>query len=1298
MFVAPLLGAAAGGALFGQIGMGVGWMVGSWLYSQTNKQKNQVFDPGAQEMPRFNQALRGTTMPILFGTNRVSSQIVWQNNFQSIRSENRQAGGGKGGGSGMGGKGQQAGSQITYEYKWDLVYHLGMSHVKVGLFRAWVGANKISDETILRIGDGGSGGGFGAIPNPNDGDQTASLNFVESFFANANDPPDEYWPHIQTTIGKSIVWPHTTWIGFKQLDLGTQAVVPQITWEVGPGDIETTYNNAFVFSKPNRYNSSNSMTLLGGGMNEFLHCVYVADSTVEDEQLAIEIISSTDPSKITQYTVSQLREMAGVKNYIAPFTTNISFRGSSIICNGKYIIVGLQYLFASGALGVAFCMFKFGADPSTKLPTLSFLSSASYNKGTTNLPYTYGFKAFVGSDGGPDSKIYVVGRKGLSAATTAISCIGTVGQLGGVTTPSSFPSDFDYFLDSSDAGGYSTEWSHEAGFMVSKVSFTGPVPVWTDAIYYYIPKVVMNNMSGSPGILKPKVLTDQYASYPNGFMLKISLSGDTYSGHSVANAEFVSGENDPTLAIPFSDSGKRFDGTSDIYIDYWAFNVTMTTATGAVIIPFLKYDHQSAGAGGTADTQYFANMKIFVYNPLAGNFVQYGNIGGVIHTLGNIHSGSAEAIGIKRLSAAMLMYWDQNTNKIYFPGYINPVAASALRYTPFCTQFGSFSINGGDDITPPEIIREILCNPQYGIGLSYTDLDTASYQLAVQYCTNQEIKVSTQYRREEGWLDIIRQLLSLYGGYMTYKPHNGKIYFGILEFSSTPVRVIDNDRLLINQKGEEPIKITKGALQDTFNKIRVNYIDRALDYQQNQVEEADEVDQDISGIRMREFPPQFVMSEKTARTIAIRGLINNLYARDQYEFNLGWKDADLEPGDTITLVDSFGNLNTQVRIVEWRETKRGQFSVRAVQELGYAQSAIVNSAFNVTSASVVNNLSGAARIPLYSTAYELPLEFSSDSQPRLYFGYVPDGRVAGAHLYVSADGTTYGKALTVDPYPLAGVLLTDLPDSDEVVNDVQVYLFPASSDPASRYPAFNETMPEVTEATRQVGGGAMWVGSEMLAYENVTLVAQNQYKLGKVYRAWGGTFRHGHNSGDYWVKQGGGIFSQTYTEDQIGRTIYYKIVPFNNLGYAANISSINGQSYTVKGVAFAPRPATQPSFVWSGYDYRGTTYVKVNSTIDLTFMWRDSAQKSGFGQGGFGRFGYGNYIDDVSSSNWLVEMIGSGQTVAHSVVVSTPAFTYPRATNVANNGAWTGRVAIRVTHKNGYASARAVTTSMTIFN
>jgi len=532
-------------------------------------------------------------------------------------------------------------------------------------------------------------------------------------------------------------------------------------------------------------------------------------------------------------------------------------------------------------------------------------------------------------------------------------------------------------------------------------------------------------------------------------------------------------------------------------------------------------------------------------------------------------------------------------------------------------------------------------------------------------------------------------LLSVYGGFLTIS--QGKVFFKRLEFESSTVRTLDNHHL-INEPGNSPIRITKGALQDGFNKVRVNYIDRALDYKQNQVEEADEVDQDINGIRMREFPPKFVMSEQTARTMALRALWSNLYSRDTYEFTIGWKDSDLEPGDVITLVDSYHpNLASGVtaRIVHWREVDRGLFDIVAKQEHEYIMS---SSGFVLDATSQSNNdIIGKIPQPRYFSMYELPSEFQiNNDQGALYVGWVPDEFAAGAILYVSADGVTFAPSIKATPYPFGGTLLTDLPSAGQLSEGVEFLLFPKSDwTTANQSYYFNTTLNEAAQATRAVGGSLIWIGSEMIAYETINLVGQNRYRMNKVYRGWGGTPIQAHNSGDFWHKHGGGIFSQAFNEDKIGQTIYYKVAPFNLAGLEFDVASITAKTYTILGGHYLPQNPPTPRFIQDSVDHRGIHEIWVGSASDIHLDWRDSARKSGFGAGGFGigAGGYGRFTTDPQSHNWRVEVYGSGNFLVRSLEVTTATYNYTNSNNFDDNGAWRGNVAFKITTTNDFGDS-----------
>jgi hypothetical protein len=308
--------------------------------------------------------------------------------------------------------------------------------------------------------------------------------------------------------------------------------------------------------------------------------------------------------------------------------------------------------------------------------------------------------------------------------------------------------------------------------------------------------------------------------------------------------------------------------------------------------------------------------------------------------------------------------------------------------------------------------------------------------------------------------------------------------------------------------------------------------------------------------------------------------------------------------------------------------------------------------------------------------YELPKEFQGANSV-LYTGWAQSEKAMGAKLWISGDNTTFSMASDITPHTISGILGENLPmrPNGWVEQDIEIRLFPdvrsAAFDTAS--PAYIESfaLEDGGETQRALGGTALWVGSEMIAYQNPTIIGSNHYSFEKVYRGWGGTPIAAHNSGDWFWRHGGGVFVQTY----------YKVTPYNFSGFIWPVESVDAQEYTVQGTYH--RPQNQGNLhIWvESQDYTQTTLAGLTDIASANYKaeWPDSSRMEGHGTLGYGFGGYGHFATDVLSHNWRVEVVGSGGTVVHSTVVTTPFFVYSADQNLADNGAFRPNVAFRVT-------------------
>lgn len=1303
------IGAVVGGVVGGiagsfvgmpALGFSIGWAAGGIIGGALDPPKDQITDFGSQAFPQFNTALRGKTIPVLFGTNRVASNIVWQGNYQTIRSEETTSDGGKAGGSGGGGKGPQSRTAV-YTYKMDIVYHLGFSPTPVDLLKIWNNGTVIDSSVTTLIATSNSNY---LGPDPSFDENSTTLAFTSAAFYRGEASPSSGWSPLTSGVGYDVRWPYTSWIGLSELNLGDRPVVPQLSFEVGPQGGGFVPESRVLWSAEEAFHNGALMRGFSGQAEDIYGNVWVFGIDNESSK-----VLDQNGNVLATHTWLDLATQALELMDSFPHGTTPT-QGGNMVCHGALVLNGTRVLFnfQAGGAPYTYCFGVAQVQPDGSL----VVSGACAAWGITGLfPEKAGGNhlGFAFLDAVPDEDSYILAFNYTFVGNLRAQVCISIGQMEGVFKGARIEYSGQSFVDEAS---YSAEFQKSTGKWDSAYSYganTDPFFVLPEGgdLYLY--------MYSGPGIHTPsgQLLTDRDAfNTDRGGLVRWQLSQSNlptiYTSSNLGvfavwpDPKFVNGFVDESAVAygSFSDHGMDFETGTTSAREVWYMPkpaVVDRLENGAYIVIFYALANEDDAY--LNNTNYFTRVKLraYIYNPSNGQFTDYERASGILYGVKDIYGSSFISTNPEMVQISIKR--EGNYLRTYIIGSDHVIRAD----------FGRLILFGGADITPPEIIREILVNAVFGLFPGADIIDTATYNTAASYCESNGIKVSCQYVNEgRGW-DYIEKLLAIYDGYLNVNASEGTIKFGIMDYNAMPVRTIDNDHLLRRDPGRPPVNTTKGAPQDTYNKVRVVYIDRDLEYKQNAVEEDDEVDQDDNGVRLREFPGDFVMPGWLATRMASRALWNNLYARDRHQFYLGWKDSDLEPGDVVTLVDSHTNLHQVIQLTRMVEVERGVFEVAAGQLLQYIpgrQPSQVSSTVwtfldTVTQSSYTNVSSpsvgadwGEVRGLNYARAYELPYEYEADGQSRLYVGWVPDGKAAGATLYASTDGITFASAQQVTPYPICGRILADLPATDGVLTNVPLVLYPFSTSVVSF--DFNGTLNDIDESAMHNGLGLLWVNSEMLAYQNVTLVSQNRYTLGKVYRGWGGTVIGAVSSGDRFWKHGGGIFRQEFTVDRIGGTFYYKVVPFDFRGIEYNVASIEAGSYTIQGTFYRPS-LPQVSQVNS---LRGITRQNVGSAGDITATWPSGARQSGYGVGGYGKNagGYGNFVPDASSLGWRVEIVGSGGVVVRSTFVTTPAFAYTNSNNAADNGAWRGNIAVKVTPRNQYGDAlRSAVTSLELF-
>jgi hypothetical protein len=1247
-------------------------LIGEWLLGPKSGAQNST---QPSEMPSVTQALRGTPLFINFGQVRVSSQIIWTKNWKAVRQKGGGKGAAKGGGSGGGGSAKGASSgAYGYEYSWDLIFHFGMVDVPCAITKAWIGSDRVVGATVAQWN--GSVGTSGQPVNPFqdnffrtifDGVEgtspfangQADMHATEAFYSPGFPTGDANltaWPYFTTQEGVSPAWPSTCWLGFNQLALGSTPAVPQLSVELTPSVADFTVDHHVY---PQSENPAASMNTSARFMKAdgIIYALQELSGTSSHGASIVDIVSGT---VITLSDATGLADVHAIKgsdptNRMDVFPVPYSpYFYNAFLYDDLFnpTMVFVLYKIASGAVskvGSISYVYTGGSNKNlTKAIGVGRIPSgdvalAYFGRSTDHGSYFTTILAPETVDGGGDGSLTVAYDRAIYTLPFGNNFFGNV------TSPTSRPV-----------------------VQVAFVPDTSATATTVKAVIYIDRARVQHELSSGDNTY----IQGQGATYPNGFMLTWDYPG-----------------------------GGAFGITDD-----WRINTFLVDSAGDPIMPFSDIGLDSTGAAGSdyddyfiahSDSGYFMVGRSYSDIPYKAHLMVFTS-GGLFS--GNIiadYSDATEWGGVgspgPTSNQTLLQNWwiDPDNFIIWFAATRQQTATGKeVKYV----KFGNLNFHA--DLTPPEIIKKILTSAVYGFdtaslfGFTITadSIDDTSYLDAVSKCNDEGIKVSVSYTNQDSLLTILNDLLALYGG--TLAEQNGMIFFDVFRATDTPIRTIDNDHLISTDTGVPPVNVTKGAIQDGYNSVQYQYLDRLIDYKRNQVTVADEVDIDLNGYRNKVYPSQFVMTGSLAQLVAERALWSNMYGRDNYEFKLGWKDADLRPGNQITLVDSFHPaLQSGVKVVinKKQEQERGVFTVNATRVFNNhltAQHGYTNIASIDPGIDSILDTPG----PMDFRAYELPQEFQG-ANGFVYFGYNQSSYVMGAQLYISRDlGANYVLTQDVQPFIISGRMAQPLPlrDPGFVETDVEFYVLPRSGFVVSS-PDFitNYTLDDATAVNRQVGLATLIVGSEAIAMQNLTLLSENHYRASKMYRGWGGTPIAAVSSGAFWHQHGTGMFAFPISEDDIGNKLFYKIIGYNFAGHVYDISSVVAKEYDVKGLRWLPRCATPiRTFVTSpqawdpSSEFRGDKLAVVSGGCAVVLSWPDAANNEGFGSGGAGAGGFGHFSNDGTIDAWRIDVSSVNGTKVSSFVASTRSFNYSVAQNSADFGGFAHTVVYQVTPYN----------------
>lgn len=473
------------------------------------------------------------------------------------------------------------------------------------------------------------------------------------------------------------------------------------------------------------------------------------------------------------------------------------------------------------------------------------------------------------------------------------------------------------------------------------------------------------------------------------------------------------------------------------------------------------------------------------------------------------------------------------------------------------------------DADPSQVVTDLLTNVHYGVGFPASKL--GSFSVYQAYCIANGLWISPAYTEQSeasSMLDEIAQgtnsAFVWSSGALNLVPYgdqtitaNGYTYTA----PSAPLYdLTDND--FISDAGEDPVRLMRKRPADALNSIKLECLDRNNQYNPAVIEAKDQASIDTFGLRASSSRTMHIFCDTNAARLSAQLQLQREAIRNIYEFKVDQRYILLDPMDIVTITDTSLGLNQQwVRITEITEDADGTLTMVAEEYLNDSGDAATytferGGGYNVD----YNEDPGQVNPPVI---FEPPAQLTQALEVWLALS---GGEIwGGAEIYLSTDGNSYQYVGRYNGSSRTGYLSASLPSVTESATGMTI-------DPTNTLSVdLSESAGELLSGSQQDATSLntlCYADGELIAYQNATLTALNQYDLSYLIRGAYGSEIVAHNAGTQFARLDRSVFTFPFNQDQIGKTVYLKFCSFNIWGGALqNIADIEPFAYQITGAA-----------------------------------------------------------------------------------------------------------------------------------
>ena len=522
---------------------------------------------------------------------------------------------------------------------------------------------------------------------------------------------------------------------------------------------------------------------------------------------------------------------------------------------------------------------------------------------------------------------------------------------------------------------------------------------------------------------------------------------------------------------------------------------------------------------------------------------------------------------------------------------------------PELLSHSTFSSEG--DMNPADIIQDIIENTRYGAGRSDI-VDAGSFLTAHNYWQANDMLISITLDSVKPWQDWVDYILSHVGGYRFSS--GGKMHLGVLRLEDSAFTLTYNDLLQPSPDADilpPKVNIKKRSISDTFNRVELNWTERANKYYNAVAIAYDGVDQaKTGGTRKTVVSLVGIHNSAQAKKMAYRFLVDGLYRFSFYTFSVGYKCMLLEVGDVGTISDDQTISNRKIRIMNISEESNGRgLDITAMDDYVSLYPDITYQSDGSAYVETPDITLGDATINFREDVVSATIHLSCSPAA---------AQCNGGFVYRSYDDIRYGL---VGRYTVSGV--TGGNSNSVGTTDGFIPAHPAVTWAANEYMLVD--IGTVTDLRTDITDEEYWndqvlakIGDEIIAFKTAVETATTGiWQISNLRRGLFGTDPVAHYSGEDFCTLMPN-FSYEFDPTNIGRTLYFKVVTYYGDNFQT-ITDVSAFSVTLHGYHVRPAAASLLRLTADVNDGGGGEY----SGASFNLYWNLCSRTSGYGVGGY---------------------------------------------------------------------------------